>query len=194
MDRQQLIAPEPPARDPVVAAGIAAAAGRPRRRVAVVVQRYGEGLAGGAEWHAAAFVKAVGACHELTVLTSCAVDATTWAMHYAPGSSIEGGVQVRRFAHGLRNEGGRARVPLAHKWRWWLRAGFDLAGRTRVALPSGSDELDGHLFLRRQGPACDGLVDELRRSDHDVVVFFTALYFTTAEGLPACRAPAPRPW
>ena len=135
-------------------------------------------------------MKAVGACHELTVLTSCAVDATTWAMHYAPGSSIEGGVQVRRFAHGLRNEGGRARVPLAHKWRWWLRAGFDLAGRTRVALPSDSDELDGHLFLRRQGPACDGLVDELRRSDHDVVVFFTALYFTTAEGLPACRAPA----
>ncbi len=159
----------------------------PRRRVAVVVQRYGEGLLGGAEWHAASLIEALAAHHEITVLTSCARDAMSWAMDYPPGESFEGGVRVRRYAHPPRNEGGRAKVPLRHKLRFLAAPLFDALKRTRVAKPSGDDRLDGHEFLRRQGPFCADLVEALRQGqgEFDAVVFFTSLYHPTAEGLPA---------
>lgn len=160
----------------------------PRRRVAVVVQRYGDGIAGGAEWHARSFVEAIAPHHDVTVLTSCAHDAATWAMHYAPGEERVGGVAVRRFAHPPRHEGGRARVPLSAKWRFWAGPLLDALRITRVAQPDGDDERDGHLFLRRQGPTCDGLLPALRDGGFDVAVFFTALYHPTAEALPAWGA------
>jgi glycosyltransferase involved in cell wall biosynthesis len=161
-----------------------------RRRVAVVVQRYGDGLLGGAESHARRLVQALVQRHEVTLLTSCARDATTWAQHYAPGESFEDGVRVQRFAHPPRNEGGRAKVPRRHKLRFLLRALLDRLGGPRVPEPVGDDVLDGHEFLRRQGPTCAGLVAALRTGDWDAVVFVTALYHPTAEGLPVCRAPA----
>jgi len=156
----------------------------PRRRIAVVVQRFGPAIAGGAEWHARSLVAALQPWHEVTVLTSCASDSASWAMHFAPGVQTVDGVVVERFAHPPRNAGGRARVPFVHKLRFWLRRALDLAGRTRAAEPSGDATGDGRVFLQRQGPACDGLIDALRRRDYDAVVFFTALYHPTAEGLP----------
>lgn len=148
------------------------------------MQRYGEGIAGGAEWHARSLVEALAPHHDLTVLTSCAQDATTWAPHFPPGDDRVGGVAVRRFMHPPRNEGGRARVPLSAKWRFWAAPLLDALRLVRVAAPRGDDEADGHLFLRRQGPTCDGLLDALRQGGFDAVVFFTALYHPTAEGLP----------
>lgn len=175
---------QPAAAPPVVATAPSA---WPRRRVAVVVQRYGDGLLGGAEWHAASLIEALSGHHDVTVLTSCARDATTWAMHYAPGESIEGGVRVRRFAHPPRNQGGRAKVPLRHKLRFLAAPLLDALKRVRVALPRGDDRLDGHEFLRRQGPWCEALIETLKhgQAEFDAVVFFTALYHPTAEGLPA---------
>jgi glycosyltransferase involved in cell wall biosynthesis len=166
------------------APGLASPASWPRRRVAVVVQRYGAGLLGGAEWHALSHH------HDVTVLTSCARDAMSWAMHYAPGDSTESGVRVRRFAHPPRHTGGRAKVPLRHKLRFLAAPLLDVLKRTRAARPRGDDRLDGHEFLRRQGPWCEGLIDALKQSagQFDAVIFFTALYHPTAEGLPAWGA------
>lgn len=162
------------------------AGGLPRRRVAVVVQRYGEGLLGGAESHARQFVDAMRPHHEVVVLTSCAESGATWAMAYAPGPGEVGGVPVLRFSHPPRNEGGRARVPRRHKLRFLLRRWLALWGRPLVPPPRGHDRLDGHEFLRRQGPCCAGLLEHLKDSAarYDVVVFFTTLYHPTAEGLP----------
>lgn len=160
---------------------------RPRRRLAVVVQRYGDDVAGGAEAHARSFVQAVAPVHEVTVLTSRARDAATWAPAFPAGDDVVDGVAVRRFDHPPRNAEGRARVPRRHKLRLLAARWLDALGRPRVAMPGGDDELDGHRFLRRQGPACDGLVDALRRNagGWEAAVFFTALYHPTAEGLPA---------
>jgi glycosyltransferase involved in cell wall biosynthesis len=154
--------------------------------VAVVVQRYGQGLLGGAESHTHQLVEALRPHHEVTVLTSCANDGATWAMAFAPGPDRVDGVEVLRFAHPPRNEGGRARVPRRHKLRFLARRALALLGRPLVALPQGDDRLDGHEFLRRQGPCCVGLIEHLRDSAerYDVVVFVTTLYHPTAEGLP----------
>jgi glycosyltransferase involved in cell wall biosynthesis len=155
-------------------------------RVAVVVQRFGVGAIGGAEWHAAQLVECLREHHEVTVLTSCARDAMTWAMEIDPGITVEQGVRVHRFAHPPRNAGHRARVPLRHKLRRAFRGVCDALGANRVSAPTGDDRDDGHDFLRQQGPACAGLLDALMQGHgrHDVTVFFTALYHPTAEGLP----------
>lgn len=150
----------------------------------MVVQRYAEGINGGAEWHARSLVEVLRQHHDVTVLTSCARDAATWSMDLPEGEDEVGGVRVLRFAHPLRNAEGRAQVPRRHKLRFVLRRLLDRLGPPRVPHPVGDDELDGHLYLRRQGPCCAGLVDALRQGDWDAVVFFTALYHPTAEGLP----------
>jgi glycosyltransferase involved in cell wall biosynthesis len=162
------------------------AGSRPRRRVGLVVQRFGDGLLGGAESHAAAMAAVLARHHDLTVLTSCARDAGTWAPELAPGEGLENGLRLWRFVNPPRNEGGRARVPLWHKLRMGLKRLFDAAGRARVAQPRGEPVYDGHVFLQQQGPACTGLIDVLRdnRGGFEAVVFFTSLYHPTAEGLP----------
>lgn len=110
----------------------------------------------------------------------------TWAMHYTPSEISERGLQICRFEHPQRNDGGRARVPLRHKLRFLGAPLLDSLGRTRVLKPSGVDDLDGHQFVRRQGPYCKGIVSLLREGQDrfDAAVFFTALYHPTAEGLP----------
>ncbi len=158
----------------------------PRRRVAVVVQRYGDDIAGGAEAHARQLIELIARHHDVTVLTSCAINSTTWALHWPPGTSQDRHAKVQRYSHPIRNADGRARVPRRHKLRFLLRTWLDLFGMARVLLPVGDDALDGVDFLRRQGPCCEELIQSLRdgRDCWDVVVFFTALYHPTAIGLP----------
>ena len=66
-------------------------------KLAVVVQRYGAEINGGAELHARYIAAHLARHVEVEVLTSCARDYITWANDYAPGTTTEGGVPVRRF-------------------------------------------------------------------------------------------------
>src|SRR5207248_1576929 len=47
-------------------------------KLAIVVQRYGEGVAGGAERHCRLLAERFIANHDVTVLTTCAIDYRTW--------------------------------------------------------------------------------------------------------------------
>ena len=157
----------------------------PRRRIALVVQRYGVEINGGAELQARQVALRLAERHDVEVLTSCALDYTDWAMHYAPGLHEVEGIRVRRFEQPLRNDIGRARVPRPHKLRYKTRKLLSLLPGSRVAHPRGDPEYDGDNFLRRQGPHCPGLLEHLvsHRADYDAAVFFTALYEPTAQGL-----------
>ena len=155
----------------------------------MVVQRFGAGAVGGAEWHCAEFVRCLAPHHDVTVLTSCARDATTWAMDLEPGVHREEGVSVERFAHPRRNFDHRARVPLRHRLRMWTRRLWDALRIPRVRVCSCDRPGDGEDFLEQQGPWCKDLLHELSDGARDgpprfdVVVFFTALYHPTAVGL-----------
>ena len=155
------------------------------KRVAIVVQRYAEEITGGAERHARLVAELLAQSHEVEILTSCALDYTRWAMHYAPGPDRVGGVSVRRFENTLRNDLGRARVPLVHKLRFKLRRLLRLLPGPLALRPRGEDEFDGLNFLRRQGPHCEALFEHLRASHgrYDAVIFYTALYEPSALGI-----------
>ena len=140
-------------------------------RIAFVVQRYGVEVNGGAELHCRQLAERVAArddVQQVKVLTTCARDHSTWANHYAPGTSTLEGIEVERFR---------------------------VLTERRPVLQSLFGPLTRHGPLRRafeppwflaQGPLAPGLLAGLRqqRRDFDVFVFFTYLYFPTVFGLP----------
>jgi glycosyltransferase involved in cell wall biosynthesis len=159
-----------------------------RRRIAIVVQRFGMDINGGAELHARLLAVRLAETMDVEVLTSCARDYTDWAMTYPPGPDTVAGLRVLRFAHPLRNAGGqRARVPLVHKLRFLARRSLRHLAAPLVLPPRGDADHDGLSFLRRQGPHCEGLLEHLRSSAgrYDAVIFFAALYEPTALGIQA---------
>ena len=157
------------------------------KRIALVVQRYGDQINGGAEVLARMLAERLAASFSVEVLTSCALNYSDWAMFYEPGSSEVRGVQVLRFTHPLRNDIGRARVALPHKLRFKLRALLRRLPGAQVAEARGDSFYDGRDFLRRQGPHCEGLMQHLRESGerYDAVIFFGALYAPAALGIEA---------
>jgi len=66
-------------------------------QLAVVVQRYGPEITGGAELHARLIAERLAARHEVTVITTCARDYVTWRNEYPRGLSVVGGLPVFRF-------------------------------------------------------------------------------------------------
>lgn len=147
-----------------------AAGGRPR--IAVVVQRYGPGVIGGAEILAREVARRLSHRYRVDVLTSCARDYRTWADTFSEGATEEDGVRVLRF-------------PVAQQRHWHLfgrLSGVLFAWDRHFALPR---------FLERrwvvaQGPATPDLVEYLRRfgERYETVVFFGYLYYPTVFGLP----------
>lgn len=137
-------------------------------RAALVVQRYGNEVLGGAESLARRVAELLNAHLELTVLTTCALDYVSWADHYEPGEDDVNGVRVLRFS-----------VPEQRNL-----LDFELA-TGRAYADTGDLEL-GHAWMAAQGPNAPGLLEHLRDqgADYEAVAFVTYLYATTADGLP----------
>jgi len=143
---------------------------RARRRpsVAIVVQRYGEDIVGGAEAHARQVAQHLAPHATVEVLTTCAVDHLTWANALPRGTSKDGRLTVRRF-------------PVVAPRQ--MRAFNELSD---AVFGTGTDLVTEAHWLAEQGPRAPGLLDELaaRRDAWDAVVFFTYLYTPTAWGVP----------
>lgn len=137
-------------------------------RAALVVQRYGNEVLGGAETLARRIAELLAPEVELTVLTTCALDYLTWADHYPPGQDEVNGVRVLRFP-----------VPEPRDQKRFARVS-DKVYRAPHDLELGRE------WMRAQGPNAPGLVEHLsdEGDGYDVVAFMTYLYATTADGLP----------
>jgi glycosyltransferase involved in cell wall biosynthesis len=137
-------------------------------RAAIVVQRYGLEVNGGAETLARRLAELLAPEIDLEVLTTCALDYLTWADHYPEGLQDLNGVAVRRFS-----------VPDPRDL-----AAFDAACATAYAFPD--DLALGRAWMHAQGPNSPALLEHLRieGKNYDAVAFVTYLYATTAEGLP----------
>jgi glycosyltransferase involved in cell wall biosynthesis len=143
----------------------------PPMRVALVVQRYGPEVNGGAEQLARRIARLLAGDLDLTVLTTCALDYRTWADHYPPGEQDVEGVRVVRF-------------PVARERDL---AAFDALSARAYAAPD--DVALGRRWMRAQGPDAPGLAAHLREQGarYDAVAFVTYLYGTTAESIGGLR-------
>jgi glycosyltransferase involved in cell wall biosynthesis len=139
-----------------------------RLKLALVVQRYGPEIDGGAEYECRRVAEALALHHDVEVLTTCARDYLTWRNVYRPGVETVHGVRVRRFPverpRRVRGFGRYADWLYAHPHTWF-------------------DEAE---WVRRQGPLALSLVEWIRdhADDHDGFLFFTYLYLPTVLGLP----------
>jgi glycosyltransferase involved in cell wall biosynthesis len=139
------------------------------KRIAVVVQRYGADINGGAELHARYIAEHLARHVTVEVLTTCAKDYVTWKNEISPGTDTVNGVSVRRFPVG------RERNP--DDFGRWSKRVFDHAHSYR-------DEL---AWLDAEGPTSPALVAYLRekQQDYDFFIFFSVRYYHAYHGVRA---------
>lgn len=137
-------------------------------RLAIVVQRYGLEVNGGAEQHARWVAENMAESFDTHVITTCAIDYTTWADTYPPGESSLNQVHIHRFP-----------VDAPRDWKTAQKDTGKLLNREH-------DDMDEVRWIKDQGPYSTPLLSwiQANRDEFDVFIFFTFHYATTYFGLP----------
>ena len=116
-------------------------------KLAIVVQRYGESINGGAELHARYIAEHLAKHADVEVLTTCAVDYVTWRNELPEGADTVNGVTVRRF------RAQHERDP-------------DVFGRLSARVFDDPHSIADELaWLEAEGPAAPALVRHVSRRD-----------------------------
>jgi glycosyltransferase involved in cell wall biosynthesis len=138
-------------------------------KLALVVQRYGLEINGGAELHCRWVAEHLKKHAETEVLTTRALDYITWKNHFPNGEEAVNGVRVRRF--------GVARPRRPEKFG-------RLQGQLFDRDHTDADELR---WLDEEGPLAPSLVDYIREheSDYDYFIFFSYRYYHSYWGIRA---------
>ena len=143
-------------------------------KLAVVVQRYGADLNGGAELHARYIAEHLAKHADVEVLTTCTTDYITWRNELDPGMQLVNGVPVYRF-------------PVRHE------RDPDDFGRQSTRVFEETHSIEAELaWLRSEGPTSPALIAELRRRAHtyDYCLFFSYRYYHAYHGIRAAPARA----
>lgn len=138
-------------------------------KVAIVVQRYGADINGGAEQHARYVAEHLARHVQVEVLTTCAHrDYISWKNEFAPGREVIHGITVHRFPVAVE----RNPVEFA-KW----------SATVFTEQHSLGDEL---AWLEAEGPTSPELIDYIRKheADYDFFFFFSFRYHHSYHG---CR-------
>lgn len=140
-------------------------------KIACVVHRYGQDIAGGSEAHCRHLAERLAGHHDVTVLTTCARDYLSWADSYPAGTSRVNDVTVIRF-------------PVAHTRH--LHRFWELSDRVFSGPASPEEEEE---WFRENGPDVPGLLEFLRDRgrDYDRILFWSYRYAPTFFGLPLVR-------
>jgi glycosyltransferase involved in cell wall biosynthesis len=136
-------------------------------KIAVVVQRYGREINGGAEYHARLIAEKLSRHFAVEVFTTTACDYVTWAHHFPEGREELNGVRVNRFRVQ------RPRDPEAF-------------GRVQKLIfneeHAAADEMR---WLEEEGPLVPGLLRELDRREKEFAffLFFSYRYYHSYHGV-----------
>ena len=135
-------------------------------KLAVVVQRYGADINGGAELHARYVAERLAAHADVRVLTTCAHDYVTWRNELVPGEDRVNGIPVERF-----------RVSRE-------RDTTDFGRRSSLVFDREHSLADELAWLDSEGPVSPGLLERLQRSESefDFVLLFSVRYHHAYHG------------
>ena len=136
-------------------------------KLAVVVQRYGADINGGAELHARYVAEMLARRHRVEVLTTCAHDYVSWKAHYAEGTETINGVAVRRF-------------PVVRE-----RDPHDFGARSTQVFERRHSVADELAWLDSEGPTSPALIDHIgQHADaFDFFLFFSYRYYHAYHGV-----------
>jgi len=135
-------------------------------KLAVVVQRYGAEINGGAELHARYVAEHLSPHAEVTVLTTCARDYVTWRDEYPAGVQQVNGIPVHRF-------------PVDHE-----RDVKTFARRSEQVFETPHSWMDEWKWLDAEGPASTQLGNYIigKSSEFDYFIFFSYRYYHAFHG------------
>lgn len=138
------------------------------KKIAFVNQRYGREVNGGSEYYTRLIAEHLTGEYQVEVLTTKALDYTTWEDYYTEEIEDINGVTVRRFSVD------RPRDP-----KRFLKIN-DVIPKNSHRTPAEEQE-----WMDEQGPFCPLLIDYIRdNADHyDLFIFVTYLYYTTCRGI-----------
>lgn len=136
-------------------------------KLAVVVQRYGADLNGGAELHARYVSEHLAPHADVEVLTTCARDYITWGNGFEPGLERVNGLPVHRF-------------PVSR-----VRDPDDFGRRSERVFQRTHSLADELNWLDSEGPNSPALVNHVRdhAADYDYFIFFSYRYYHAYHGI-----------
>ena len=134
-------------------------------KIALVVHRFGEEIAGGSEAHARGLAQELSRTNDVEVLTTCARDYLSWTNEFEPGETRVDGIRVTRF----RNEA--------------VRDLKTFAAQSELVFNNDHELADEERWIVENGPYCPGLVGAVsRRRDVDFFLCYSYRYYTAAHG------------
>lgn len=144
-------------------------------KVLFVAPRFGPEILGGSEKLAWELGNRLNDEIHLEVATSCAKDYRSWSNFFPAGKTWTDKIQVHRF-------------PVARERNWQRFGKFSsllFRWNQYMKIPRFIEEY----WLKAQGPYCPDLIRFLlaQYQSYDRFLFFTYLYYPTAQGLPAVR-------
>jgi glycosyltransferase involved in cell wall biosynthesis len=136
-------------------------------KLAIVVQRYGADVSGGAELHARYIAERLARHAEVQVLTTCAKDYITWRNELPEGDEQVNGIRVTRF-------------PVSHP-----RDTQDFGRRSQLVFERTHSIQDELAWLDSEGPASPALIRHLGRvrDQFDFFLFFSYRYYHAWHGV-----------
>jgi glycosyltransferase involved in cell wall biosynthesis len=143
-------------------------------KLAVVVQRYGAAVNGGAELHARYIAEHLARHVEVEVLTTCAQDYVTWRNELPPGVETLNGLLVHRFPVDRERD---------------IRVFARRSERVFTERHSHADEI---AWLKSEGPTSTALLQHVRasRKAYDYFIFFSYRYHHAYHGARAAHGRA----
>src|SRR5215217_410059 len=127
-------------------------------KLAVVVQRYGADINGGAELHARYIAERLSRHADVEVVTTCARDYVTWRNELAAGVEQVNGIPVRRF-------------PVQHE-----RIPREFGRHSEHVFRKPHSIADELAWLESEGPASPALLEYLAQTAFDYVILFSYRY------------------
>lgn len=167
------------------------------KKVAIIAQRYGNEVNGGAEYHARILAEQLAHKYDITVLTTTAIDYHSgWQNHYPQGETNINGIKVIRFPTiQLRPKKFRkARRAILKQKKYFKYLKFlglyDFCERHFNITQISPKDIQNWIIA--QGPYCPDLMSFLKRykEEYDVFIFFTYLYYPTVVGMPLVKEKA----
>ena len=148
-------------------------------KIAVVVQRFGKEIVGGAESHAHEISCKLANYYKkpVDILTTTAKSYQTWENEYPEGVEIEDNLIIRRFNSQFQRA---SWFPFYSRFMWLTHRKF----RNYKVLHPVLKKLEALWFIA-QGPYCPKLISYLKKyhNQYDRVIFFTYLYYPTIKGI-----------
>lgn len=158
-------------------------------KIAIVVQRYGLEINGGAELHARLIAERLNLIYDIEIITTCAIEYEFWDNHYPAGTEIINDIKVRRFLTEKKDLSRfqklskiiYSRFKYNHRKLHFFNFPYLFFKRKKYNKLS----VDFNEWLEVQGPYSKDLIHfiQAHKDNYQAFIFFTYLYHPTNIGI-----------